>query len=276
MIPGALLLEWQKEHPWAMMTQVEQDLIISRVMTELFRSQLLAENLVFRGGTALHKLHLPAPYRYSEDLDFVQIRPGPIGPIFDAVRGVLEPWMGKAQRKQGGGVITMIHKVQSEAPDGRMLRIKIQINSREHFSVLGVVTKAFTVASSWFQGAATIPTFRLEEMLGSKLRALYQRQKSRDLFDLWVGLTHGRADAPTVVRCFRELLSFEGVRVSGTEFRRNLDAKLARADYLRDVEALMRPDVRFVPEEAAAVVRRELVDLLDEGLSGPQNLEKGK
>ena len=264
MIPGAILLDWQREHPWPLMAQVEQDLVISRGLVALFESPLLADHLVFRGGTALHKIHLPTPYRYSEDLDFVQIRAGPIGPIFDAVRGTLEPWMGKCQRKQGPGVVTLIFKVQSESPDGRTMRVKIEINSREHFSILGVIAKPFVVSSPWFQGAATVPTFRLEEMLGSKLRALYQRQKIRDLFDIWIALTQGQVDARTVVRCFRKFLSFQGVRVSATEFRQNLDAKLARPDYLYDVQSLMRPDMRFVPEEAADIVRREILDRLDE------------
>lgn len=63
---------------WRSDAQVEQDLIISRALVEIFSDDFLRENLAFRGGTALYKLYLtPAP-RYSEDIDLVQIKEGPI------------------------------------------------------------------------------------------------------------------------------------------------------------------------------------------------------
>jgi hypothetical protein len=64
MIPGAMLLEWHHVHPWPDMVQVEQDLILSRALVEIFQNPILAEHLAFRGGTALHKLFLPEPLRY--------------------------------------------------------------------------------------------------------------------------------------------------------------------------------------------------------------------
>lgn len=73
MIPKPYIAKWQKHAPWKEFSQVEQDLIISRTLIELFSDDFLKENLAFRGGTALHKLYLnPAP-RYSEDIDLVQI-----------------------------------------------------------------------------------------------------------------------------------------------------------------------------------------------------------
>ena len=85
MIPRADIIEWRASgHSWKTDAQVEQDLIISRMLVELFSSSLIAEKLIFRGGTALHKLCFPQPLRYSEDIDLVQSTPGPIGPIFDS------------------------------------------------------------------------------------------------------------------------------------------------------------------------------------------------
>ncbi len=55
---------------------MEQDLVISRALVELFSRKTIAENLAFRGGTALHKLHLAPAMRYSEDIDLVQMRDG--------------------------------------------------------------------------------------------------------------------------------------------------------------------------------------------------------
>lgn len=78
MIPKPYIAAWQSYVPWKEFAQVEQDLIISRTLVEIFSDNFLREHLAFRGGTALHKLYLnPAP-RYSEDIDLVQIKAGPI------------------------------------------------------------------------------------------------------------------------------------------------------------------------------------------------------
>lgn len=69
--------------------------MISRALVEIFRVPHLAQRLAFRGGTALFKLHLTPAARYSEDIDLVQIAPEPIGETLDAVRAVLDPWLGE-------------------------------------------------------------------------------------------------------------------------------------------------------------------------------------
>lgn len=55
--------------------------MIERALIEIFSDPFLNENLAFRGGTALHKLFLKPQARYSEDIDLVQIKTGPIKPI---------------------------------------------------------------------------------------------------------------------------------------------------------------------------------------------------
>jgi hypothetical protein len=100
MIPAQNIVAWSNVVPWADQRQVEQDLIISRALTEIFSDALLLDALRFRGGTALNKLHFPAPLRYSEDIDLVRTSAGPIGPILDQLRVVLEPWLGPARFDQ--------------------------------------------------------------------------------------------------------------------------------------------------------------------------------
>jgi len=82
-MPKPHIAKWKDHAPWSSLDQVEQDLIISRTLVAIFSNEFLKENLAFRGGTALHKLYLnPAP-RYSEDIDLVQIKAGPIKPILE-------------------------------------------------------------------------------------------------------------------------------------------------------------------------------------------------
>lgn len=92
MIPRDYINEWRERAPWNEDFQVEQDLVISRALVEIFSDPVLAESLAFRGGTALYKLYLTPPVRYSEDIDLVQVESGPAGPLMDRLRGVLDPW----------------------------------------------------------------------------------------------------------------------------------------------------------------------------------------
>jgi hypothetical protein len=62
------LIAWRSKAPWPNPVQIEQDLLLSRLMIEIARDEMLGPELVMRGGTCMHKLHLPAPLRYSEDL----------------------------------------------------------------------------------------------------------------------------------------------------------------------------------------------------------------
>ena len=89
MIPRPYIAKWQEHAPWREFSQVEQDLIISRALVEIFSDEFLRENLAFRGGTALHKLYLNPASRYSEDIDLVQIKAGPIKPIMERIGEVV-------------------------------------------------------------------------------------------------------------------------------------------------------------------------------------------
>ena len=162
MIPAADILAWRTEHPWVSNAQVEQDLIICRAIVELFSRPILRENLAFRGGTALHKLFLQPAARYSEDLDLVQMKAGPIGPVMDGVHEALDPWLGKPRREQKEGNVTFTYRVDSEIAPIVPLRLKIEINTREHFSVLGLVEKTLAVDTRWFEGESRISTFTLD------------------------------------------------------------------------------------------------------------------
>lgn len=95
MIPKADLLEWQQKVRWPNPSLVEHDLILSRAICELYQHPLISEKLIFRGGTALHKLFFETAGRFSEDLDFVQISAEPIGHLIDAIRSCLDHWFAR-------------------------------------------------------------------------------------------------------------------------------------------------------------------------------------
>ena len=183
MIPAQNIVAWGNVVPWADQRQVEQDLIISRALIEIF-SDAMHDALRFRGGTALNKLHFPAPLRYSEDIDLVRTSAGPIGPILDQSRVVLEPWLGRAQFDQSPVAPKFRFRVDAEDGSGVPIRLKIEINTREIEAFDAPAALPLQVANPWFSGDAAIPTYSREEMLATKLRALLQRDKGRDLYDL--------------------------------------------------------------------------------------------
>ena len=86
MIPNAVVTAWGRDRPWPTRQQVEQDLLLARLIVDIFNHPYLGGELVFRGGTCLHQLRLAAPRRYSEDLDFVRRTHAGIGDVFDALR----------------------------------------------------------------------------------------------------------------------------------------------------------------------------------------------
>jgi len=179
MIPRADIVAWRSQVFWKSDAQVEQDLILSRILVELFSEKFLTKNLAFRGGTALHKLHLAPASRYSEDLDFVQITAGPIGSVMDIIHKALDPFLGKPTSKRKQDSVVLFYRMASEIPPIVNLRLKIEINTREHFTVLGFEKRPFEVNSRWFFGKCELTTYDLNELLGTKLRALYQRRKGR-------------------------------------------------------------------------------------------------
>jgi predicted nucleotidyltransferase component of viral defense system len=202
MIPQAVLTYWRANHaPWSGDDQVEQDLIISRALVELYSDKLISDSLAFRGGTALNKLFLPAMSRYSEDIDLVQIRAEPIGPVMTNIRHALR-WLGKPQYKQSKERVTFYYSYQAEPPLEKPMRLKVEISTVEAFTVYGYEDRPFEVKSEWFFGKADIRTFTLEELLSTKLRALYQRKKGRDLFDPWLCKILLKVDQDKVISGF--------------------------------------------------------------------------
>lgn len=262
MIPVAEITRWRENHPWSEDAQVEQDLVISRILVELFSRSSIRDNLMFRGGTALHKLYMTPSQRYSEDIDLVQIYPGPIGNLFDDVRKSLEPILGKPSRKLGPDVVNLVFKFNSEMPPVRKLKLKVEINTREHFCVYPRIEKPFQVESNWFRGSCTLPTYRLEELLGTKMRALYQRNKGRDLFDLWMGLTLGNANPTGIIECFQKHMEAESQSVSGKNYRQNLESKIKDTRFLSDVSPLIRSDTEYDAGIAMELVINVLISKL--------------
>jgi predicted nucleotidyltransferase component of viral defense system len=262
MIPRDYITAWRAEVSWVQDFQVEQDLIISRALVEIFSHPLLSKALAFRGGTALYKLHLRPAARYSEDIDLVQVRAEPAGRMMEALRGILDPWLGKPQWKQTEGRVTLVYRFDSEDAPPVRLRLKVEINSREHFSVYGITPVPFSVASRWFNGSCQIGSYDLDELLGTKLRALYQRRKGRDLFDLATALEKPEVNPERVIAAFSEYMSRGGARITRAQFEENIAIKLRDQQFTADLTPLLVAGYSWDIREAAAIVSSHLIRIL--------------
>ncbi len=262
MIPRDYITEWRTEAPWVRNDQVEQDLVIARALVEIFSQRSLHDALAFRGGTALYKLHIRPAARYSEDIDLVQTRAEPAGATMEALRAALDPWLGEPRWKQTEGRVTVVYRFDSEDVPSLALKLKVEINTREHFSVYGLKNVPFAVNSRWFEGACNINTYELDELLGTKLRALYQRKAGRDLFDLAVGLAVGKADPARVATVFLKYMDHGGHKITRALFEQNLAEKMADAEFLADISPLLSDGYKWDPEAEAPLVSARLIELL--------------
>lgn len=260
MIPVSYITEWSEVAPWSQNKQVEQDLIICRALCEIFSDSFLTEHLAFRGGTALGKLYLKPQPRYSEDIDLVQVHPEPIRETIDHLRDALS-WLGEPVVKQKKNNNTLVFKVQPTDVEAGEIHLKVEINCKEHFSVFPMVRKPFEVRNSWYSGQYELLTYELAELAGTKLRAVYQRRKGRDLFDLWkiLSLTQ-ELDKGKVMTAYERYLSFTASHLpTYKEFVLNMEEKLQDDEFLSDTDMILNPGLEYNPAEAWQMVHNELV-----------------
>ena len=260
MIPTSYLQEWSAQAPWPDLQQVEQDLIICRALCDLFNSPALADKITFRGGTAINKLLFRQPLRYSEDIDLVQAQSEPIGATVDAIREALS-WLGKCSREQAGHSIHLVFRFTPESAPNAKLKVKVEINTREHGSLLGIRRYPFAVESSWYQGKTNIASFEPEELFGTKLRALLQRRKNRDLFDLNEGLKQLEMTSDKLIACFEHYLKLEGKPITRAAAEQRMLEKLTRS-LTEDIAPLLSAGIRFNDDDAIDAFEKVWIELI--------------
>lgn len=262
MIPEFAIREWNETVPWTESEQVEQDLLICRSLTEIYKDDYLASHLAFRGGTALHKLYLSPQPRYSEDIDLVQIKAEPIKETYDHIREALS-FLGDPKVKQKRNNNTLIFRMTSEIPPNVPIHLKVEINCKEHFNVLPMRKIPFSISNKWYRGECKVLTYQLEELIGTKLRALYQRRKGRDLYDLYKALSTRELNIDNVLKCYNQYMNFVVDHIpTYKEFIINMEDKMQDEEFLGDTLQLLRPDENFNPQDGYEVVRSLLIDKL--------------
>jgi len=261
MIPAAYILAWSKVAPWSTMAQIEQDLLIERALHELFSNPFLSENLAFRGGTALHKLFLNPQPRYSEDIDLVQLNSGSIKPVMVEIGKAMDFMAIKRSTKQNRNMNTLFYPFEAEMPPNNKMKIKIEINTREHFTVMGLKKISLNKQNPFLpEIPAQITTYHLEELISTKIRALYQRSKGRDLFDIYLALEKLDPDIDKIINSFKIYMANSRVTIPDvTTFMRNLDKKMQDTDFIGDIIGLLRPGTAYDANLAYEAVKNQII-----------------
>jgi predicted nucleotidyltransferase component of viral defense system len=257
-IPAASITAWARGAPWPSPDQIEQDLLLSRLICEIATHPMLGDELVFRGGTCLHKLHLPQSLRYSEDLDYVRATHGPIGPLFDALRDVAAV-VGMDAATDVGQYPKVFLRSTFESGTGR-LQVKVEINTYETSPARPHIRVDYEVQAPWWSGAASVLTFEPAELMATKVRALYQRRKGRDLFDLWLALTQMGLGSEEILESFGP---YRPDGYSAALAVANLAEHVADPGFRSDLLDLTTESSGYDVDEAAALVTEQLLRHVD-------------
>lgn len=260
MIPDIFIQNWSNHVKWKTPAQIEQDLIISRALVDLYNDPHIKDALLFRGGTALNKLFINPPSRYSEDIDFVQKNAVPIGQTINAIREVLKPWLGDPKWKITQRSAKLIYKYESINKSAS--KLKIEINTTEHFQVLPLKKVPFSMDSDWFKGSADIITYEMDELMATKLRALYQRRKGRDLFDIWHVASNELINLNRAFDIFAKYCAHNDVKITREEFLKNLELKKEHRDFHMDMSVLLSSKLHWNFDEAYQFVIDNVINKL--------------
>jgi predicted nucleotidyltransferase component of viral defense system len=276
MIQHSHLTAWQTQAPWPKRSQIEQDLRLSRGAAAIFGDSVLGNYLAMRGGTALHKAHLAPAARYSEDIDLVLIKAMDTQTLDQHLRRVLAPVLGQPADSLIADAWLTVRNILRPS---RILRItyrfvplglqreetiKVEVNLNEGTPLYPLVDVGLdTLDDDGELIRAVVRSYDINEMLGTKTRALMQREQGRDLFDLFhawqlseAGATSFPVDGAKAMEAFAWYLEKEGTRLQRNEADALLDARLRKAAFRRDMDTLLRPGLpKFDVDNGALVVR---------------------
>jgi predicted nucleotidyltransferase component of viral defense system len=271
------ILAHQQVVPWAAQYQVEQDLLLCRAMVALFDDKFLNDHIAMRGGTLLHKVHLAPASRYSEDIDLVVVGNRPEQHIRSAIRRVLTDVLGKPKtsvwgtlklalrnRVKPSRVLRMTYSIPSIIEGGRMLDIVVEGNVTERKPHLAVVEMPFSFPFRDKTVQTRVKGYDIHEMLGTKMRAMFQRKRGRDLFDLYWALTKSAKTVKPlgIVESFQHYKKQEGTKAGRSQFIAILEDHLKDRGFCSDMAPLLRNGIDYDPQIAGVYIRTHLLNLL--------------
>lgn len=261
---------WRATAPWANDLMVEQDYLLSQAVELIFKDPKLSRQLAMRGGTVLHKGHLAPSSRYSEDIDLVLVANRSHKGIREDVTAALKPLLGRPVESLETTVRLAVRNLVSKSKIARlvyryspasqmaaMADLKVEVNLNEQKALYPLTLVGIDVPSPSGPVKANVVSYDLDEMLGTKLRALLQRDHGRDLFDLWYAWTvseapgsEAKVNPARVGEAFRFYMNQEGSTFSRDEFAAELARRMTSEKFLRDMDGFLPVGRTYDPHRA--------------------------
>ncbi len=265
-ITPRILRIWADENRIPDLTLAELDYRLTQALAAIYGDPWLRETLYLKGGTALNKLFFPTTNRLSIDLDF-----NAVGPKSQVLQGRerLIARIGELLTSQDASYQIRHSYTYAQSTlqvsfvpvgGGSRQRLKLEISTTERVAILGREERL--LAAPDHNEPITISTYHLEEQASTKLRAVYSRQKGRDIFDLFhIGafpLDERVVRKLTLYYFYHARMIFDYLT-----FQANLEEKLRRRGFSDDVRSLIRSGERFDWEMASRAVLERFAFLSD-------------
>lgn len=170
--------------------QVEKDYLQHLFL--LFLSRSIKDEIIFKGGTALQKIY--GLNRFSEDLDFTLNKETDLDKIIEKICENISNFGFETEHKLIKSKTSKNYRLKIEGPlfDGTektIASLKIEISLRTDLileSELKEIIPIYTDLQPY-----SILVMDIREILAEKIRTTLQREKARDIYDLWFLLKKG-------------------------------------------------------------------------------------
>ena len=233
MIPKRELMELRTE--WSLdVGVIEKDYMLGWLLAGIANNPDLRDTWVFKGGTCLRKCYYET-YRLSEDLDFTVINGGPEEPeqlstIFRRVGEWVREQSGidlllddasfrRRQNRRGKPTTQGSIAYRGPNPPPSLPKVKIDVTSDELLAETPNLRPIGHQYSDEPLPGEGVICYSLVELFGEKLRALAERCRPRDLYD--VVHMHRHPDliglAPEVSSILRRKCAHAGIAVPTLE-----------------------------------------------------------
>lgn len=235
----------------------EHDLRLTHALAGIYASPKLKDVLAFKGGTALNKAYFGKFSRLSVDLDFNLIgapkevvkQGAPVRKVIEAILKEQDPGYD-FKFSYRADQTTLLARYAPQTGGARQ-PLKIELSLRESVPILGLVEKPIPSPDG---APIKVNTYSLEELLSTKIRALHDRKKGRDIFDLHCARRFELND-PAIRKLVYYYFFRAGKIFSWKGLRANLEGKLVDKRFGDDIKPFLRPDVSF---DAPAAIREFL------------------
>lgn len=271
MITNQEIALWRPHAPWSSDLMVEQDFLICQAVAAIFDDKFLRGQVAMRGGTVLHKAHLAPACRYSEDIDLVLTGDRPATHIKRALTRVLKPLLGQPVESVMTDIQLTVRNLVAKSKiirstctydptsnDAALAHLKVEVNTNENKSFFPLVpVKVLVPTAEGGTREIDVVSYDLDEMLGTKLRALLQREHGRDLFDIvraWdASQQAGAGSAVNPARvgdAFRFYMRQEGSTFDAVNIQKELARRMTSTKFLKDMDGYLAAGQTYSPQTA--------------------------